>query len=85
MTSDKENFDNIFGGVKFLGGMFSTNTILGCIFTALLLAVWIWYAISKKKMKWKDAIKKAGISLHAVSGESVNHNNNTTEGDNWET
>lgn len=84
MSENEETFDNIFGGVKFLGGLFSTNVYLGAFFTALLLAVWIWYAVSRKKMKWKDAIKRAANSLHAVSGESISHNDNTNTGDNWE-
>ena len=84
MSEDKENFDNIFGGVKFLGGMFSTSPYLGAFFTALLLGIWIWYAIVKKKMKWREAVKKAADSLSAVSGESKAHNDNTNAGDDWE-
>lgn len=85
MSNESKGFSNIFGGIKFLGGLFATNSILGCVFTALLLAVWIWYAISKKGMEWKEAVKKAGDSLKAVGGESIAHNDNTTSGDDWET
>lgn len=84
MSENNNSSDNLFGGVKFLAGLFSTNIYLGAFFTALLLAIWIWYAVSKKKLTWKDAIKRAANSLHAVSGESITHNDNTNQGDNWE-
>lgn len=84
-NNNDPNFSNLFGGVKFLSRMYASSTVLGAIFTALLLAFWIWYAVSKKKLQWKQAVKDAARSLHAVSGESISHNDNTNEGDEWET
>jgi len=83
--SKEKGVDDLFSGIEFLSGLFAKSTVLGCVFTALLIAAWIWYAIARAKMEWKDAVKKASKSLSAVAGESQIHSQVTNAGDGWET
>lgn len=83
MSTETDNVKDLFGSIQFLEKMYGINLWLGVIMSAVILALWVIYAVYAKKWKWQQALSTAGDGLKKVASESVIHNTNTENGDNW--